>query len=73
MLCGAPNDCAMASEAAGAEGETCWCVNEEFPKPFVAWLADKKGQTQCLCRECLARARAERRDDSDTPVEGELS
>ncbi len=47
VLCGGPNDCAMAappgSSSADATAEACWCVARRFPERLVRAATDRDG------------------------------
>jgi hypothetical protein len=63
VLCGGPNECAMALEdvserEAGnvAKEEPCWCVGQVFPKALTEGATARDGGASCICRSCLDEA-----------------
>ena len=66
VLCGEPNDCALA-ESSPSSGEPCWCVAEEFPTLLVESVAREQGQSRCLCRRCLERYRQDETHAANFP------
>jgi hypothetical protein len=54
VLCGQPNDCALAREGQPGDGP-CWCVDETFPTSLRERARAKDDGASCICRACLAR------------------
>ncbi len=50
-LCGASNDCALATKEAEPPRE-CWCRAERFPETLLA----QAPPTACICRRCQLEA-----------------
>jgi len=61
VLCGRPNDCALARDGTPADGP-CWCVDESFPPPLLDRAQAKDGGASCICRDCLAREASDGED-----------
>jgi len=57
VLCGGPNDCALAKRGAddGAENadEPCWCVDRRFPADLLERASARDEGASCICRSCL--------------------
>ena len=64
VLCGGPNDCALAQAGADEDeaAEPCWCVGREFPTVLVDRATRRDGGASCICRSCLD---ASHPDESD--------
>jgi len=56
VLCGGPNDCALAREGEETDGP-CWCVDESFPATLLTRATDQDGGDRCICRLCLEKDR----------------
>ena len=73
VLCGGPNDCALAKvdvqskSRGGADARSeapCWCVGESFPLRLLEAANAKDAGASCVCRACLEKAAAE----NDSPA-----
>ncbi|HEB90107.1 MAG TPA: hypothetical protein ENI85_11090 [Deltaproteobacteria bacterium] len=66
VLCGGPNECALARSSGGSAGASkapCWCVSERFPAALLDRAAARDGGASCICRRCLERGRTEAAPD----------
>ena len=54
VLCGEPNDCAMAKREAGEKSEDpCWCALQSFPETLTKKADEVDGGASCICLRCL--------------------
>lgn len=51
-LCGGPNQCALAVDAAATE---CWCDSVVFPDELLAQIPEDAVGKTCVCQKCLAQ------------------
>jgi len=52
VLCGEPNECALARP--GADGtERCWCVDRIFPAELTERATATDAGGSCICPRCL--------------------
>lgn len=59
-ICGKPNGCAAETNPAP---DDCWCFHERFPDALLDKVpAEWKGKA-CICRDCLAQAKAQANDN----------
>jgi len=54
-LCGAANDCALASDPSTSVTE-CWCVDEGFSSALLGRLPPEEFGVRCICRKCVQRS-----------------
>ena len=55
-LCGADNQCAMAS---GKAPESCWCMSAEISAEALAALPESERGVRCICPACGTSKRKE--------------
>lgn len=64
VLCGGPNDCALARREAAvasdarsrnAPEQTCWCVGRVFPESLTRRATQRDGGARCVCLACLEK------------------
>jgi hypothetical protein len=53
VLCGGPNDCALARPGAASSDAPCWCVDRVFPARLSERASERDGGASCICRRCL--------------------
>ena len=58
VLCGEPNECALA-RGGGTSEDPCWCFEASFPVELLAAATTKDGGQSCVCRRCLERGPSE--------------
>ncbi|HIF94577.1 MAG TPA: hypothetical protein EYQ60_15870 [Myxococcales bacterium] len=57
VICGGPNDCALAGADANGDKRDapCWCVEETFPTSLLDVANARDGGASCICRHCLEK------------------
>ncbi len=51
-LCGQPNECRMATDAAWKG--PCWCEKADIPQALLAQVPAELRNKNCICRNCVA-------------------
>jgi prepilin-type N-terminal cleavage/methylation domain-containing protein/prepilin-type processing-associated H-X9-DG protein len=58
-LCGAVNECQLASPVAGKA--PCWCFNADLPAELLARVPEKFRDRACICRACVEKFQLEKK------------